>query len=714
MNHPALEIPSPLRTGNLQQPERVVYEEFISPKDGHRYIDICTAVFGLAPNDPGEVLFGDPGASQHKIIGYVQLGLSQEGLRKKIRQFLISTLLFTSLFVLIGVGLTFLMTRRIALPIKKMVLATREISEGKLDLHVAIQTSDEISDLARAFNHMLKRLQGFRNQVQERTAELTAANEHLLQEITERKQAEAALQKAHDELEHRVEERTAELARANIQLKTELGERKRAEEALGQSEEKYRTLFEESRDAIYITAKDGRFVDINQFTLDLFGYPREELMQLNIRALYVYPEDRAHFQQEIEQKGSVREYEAKFCKKDGTPMDCLLTASVWRASNGNIIGYQGIIRDITEHKRTEQQILYLSFHDKLTDLYNRAYFEEELKRLDTERQLPISVIMGDVNSLKLINDAFGHHEGDKLLRRMAQILKTICRKQDLIARLGGDEFAVFLPKASQKAAMEVTKRIRLACSQASQNPVQLSIALGVCTKEDPTRDIQEILREAEDRMYRNKLLESKSVRTSIISSLETTLWERNQETEEHAQRMRHMAMQIGHAIGLSDSELDELALLASLHDIGKIAIPDGILIKPAKLSPEEWETMQKHPEIGYRIAESSPELAPIAEAILAHHEWWDGSGYPQGLKGEQIPLISRIITIVDAYDVMTHARPYKEPCSQQDALEELKRHKGRQFDPKLLELFLGIMSKESGFQKLEPLPRSSPSSRPYA
>jgi HD-GYP domain-containing protein (c-di-GMP phosphodiesterase class II) len=153
-----------------------------------------------------------------------------------------------------------------------------------------------------------------------------------------------------------------------------------------------------------------------------------------------------------------------------------------------------------------------------------------------------------------------------------------------------------------------------------------------------------------------------------------------------------LALQIGRDFGLSDSELDDLALLATLHDIGKIAIPEGIIIKPGNLSPEEWELIWKHPEIGYRIAGSSPELAPIAEAILAHHEWWDGSGYPRGLKGEEIPLISRIISIVDAHDVMTQGRPYKEAVGQEESLQELQSKAGTQFDPILTAMFIKMVT----------------------
>jgi diguanylate cyclase (GGDEF)-like protein/PAS domain S-box-containing protein len=478
----------------------------------------------------------------------------------------------------------------------------------------------------------------------------------------------------------------------------DITEQKWAEVLLRRAEEKYRSIFENAVEGIFQSTLDGRFIVANPACARILGYSSaEDLIVAHSapdRQYFVRDERFREFQHQLAEKGVIREFEAEVYRKDRTVIWISANALAIRDPMGALIFYEGTIEDITERKRAEDQIRYLSFHDKLTDLYNRVYFEEELKRLDTERQLPISIIMGDVNGLKLVNDAFGHSAGDKLLIRVAQILRDCCRKEDVIARLGGDEFAIFLPRTSFKVTSVIIDRIKIACRNASQDPVQLSIALGAVTKENPAQDIQEILREAEERMYRSKLLESKSLRASIISSLKRTLFEKSHETEEHTNRLQRVALKIGQALGLSEGELNDLSLLSTLHDIGKIAIPEGIIVKPGLLSTEEWDLIWKHPEIGYRIAGATPELAPIAEAILAHHEWWDGSGYPRGLRGEEIPLLSRIISIVDAFDVMTFGRPYKERITRKQALSELEKQAGIQFDPKLIDIFVKMEGEE--------------------
>ncbi|HEY4663141.1 MAG TPA: HD domain-containing phosphohydrolase [Candidatus Humimicrobiaceae bacterium] len=352
-----------------------------------------------------------------------------------------------------------------------------------------------------------------------------------------------------------------------------------------------------------------------------------------------------------------------------------------------------IIANALERKEAEKEIKYLSLKDKLTGLYNRAYFEEEIKRLNTKRQLPLSIIMGDVNGLKIINDTFGHREGDKLLKKIARIIKSCCREEDIIARWGGDEFSILLPKTIEDDAEEILNRIRDVCFKTGDQKIPVSVSLGTSTKKVHDYDIRMTVKEAEDWMYRRKLLERRSISSSIIASLERTLQEKSYETEEHAVRLKDMALVLGQSLKLTENKLNELILLSALHDIGKIAIPDDILMKKGKLTRKEWGIVKRHPEIGFNITASSPQLVPIADAVLSHHEWWNGNGYPRGLRGEDIPLVSRIISIVDSYDVMTHDRAYRKAISKEKAMEELERFAGTQFDPTLVNIFLQSLNR---------------------
>ncbi len=320
--------------------------------------------------------------------------------------------------------------------------------------------------------------------------------------------------------------------------------------------------------------------------------------------------------------------------------------------NGKLLVVEGILRNINIRKKTEEQLTYMSFHDGLTDLYNRAYFEEELKRLDTKRQLPLSYVTGDIDGLKLINDAFGHKEGDRLLRNCAKILKKCCRAEDIVARYGGDEFSILFPRTSKEYAQEVVDRIRESCLKHKGSKIPLSLSIGLATKDSSSQDLQDIIKSAEDDMYSNKLLESKNINSTIITSLKESLLEKSIKTESHMEKLRELVLNLGRSMDLSPGQLDELALLATIYDIGKVSVFDDILNKNQSLSTKEWEVVKRHPEVGYRIAIASKQLSGIADYILTVHERWDGSGYPQGLKGKKIPLLSIIIASPDAYDAM--------------------------------------------------------------
>ncbi|MBU4440522.1 MAG: diguanylate cyclase, partial [Firmicutes bacterium] len=321
-----------------------------------------------------------------------------------------------------------------------------------------------------------------------------------------------------------------------------------------------------------------------------------------------------------------------------------------------------IVRSKETIQESEQKYRYLSYHDHLTGLYNRLFWEEEQKRIDMENQLPISVIIGDINGIKLMNDAFGHEAGDRIILETAKIMEACCHNNEVVARTGGDEFSILLPKTTREMALkcmsEIKQSFRLYNRRILNEAFHINVALGTGTKETPYGNLKETIKTAEMHMNQRKLLEQRSSHSAIISSIKATMYEKSHETEEHSERLAALSRKVGEALHLSQMELDNLELLATLHDIGKVGIDDRILGKPEKLNDEEWIEMKKHPEIGYRIAVASPELVLISEYILSHHEHWDGSGYPKGLTGEDIPLLSRIIGITDAYDAMTSKRPY--------------------------------------------------------
>lgn len=347
---------------------------------------------------------------------------------------------------------------------------------------------------------------------------------------------------------------------------------------------------------------------------------------------------------------------------------------------------------VQDLKRREKEIRHLSLHDDLTGLPNRRYLGAKLEALNTEENMPLTILIGDVNGLKLTNDIFGHSEGDKILVQAADIMKRACRADDFIARWGGDEFILILPNTNPEEAELILQRIKAECEKASESSsVAPSISLGFSTKDSVSTDNSITLKMAEDMMYTSKLLENRSFRSSLISSMKNTLHEKSHETEAHANRLSLYCLKIAAEMNIPESQLDELELLSVLHDIGKIAIRDTILNKPGPLDEHEWIEMRRHSEIGYHIAKSAPELTQIAEYILCHHERWDGKGYPRGIKGTDIPLFSRILAAVDAFDVMTSARAYKTAISPAEAIEELKRNSGTQFDPAVIECFLKLI-----------------------
>jgi len=357
-------------------------------------------------------------------------------------------------------------------------------------------------------------------------------------------------------------------------------------------------------------------------------------------------------------------------------------------SGGNIVSLQGAAQDITERKRAEEKLVYLSFHDHLTGLNNRRFFEEALKSFDNENNLPISIIMCDINGLKLVNDSFGHDSGDALLIKAAEIIKKACREEDIIARIGGDEFVVILPKTAADDTLQVLNRIKELASKESVSNIELSISCGYDTKTSEMQSIVEIIANAENYMYRQKLYERSSMRSKTIDLIMNTLFAKSNREAIHSNRVSSLAMSIGAKMNFDKDAVNQLRIAGLIHDIGKISIDEKILNKPGSLSADERKDVERHPEIGWRLLSSANEFSELAQFVLNHHEKWDGSGYPNGIEGQKIPLESRIIAVADSYDAMTSERSYRKALCKEDAIKELRRCSGTQFDPEIVEVFI--------------------------
>lgn len=339
-----------------------------------------------------------------------------------------------------------------------------------------------------------------------------------------------------------------------------------------------------------------------------------------------------------------------------------------------------------------EKLDYLSKHDEMTGLYNRNYLEMNFKSLDYDKNYPLAVIMGDLNGLKLTNDAYGHEAGDAMLYDSGRLIQSIVKDGGLAGRWGGDEFLILLPNTNEKEANNICNRIKSSFDQSDTNLSFNSISLGYAIRNNTDKTLVKTIKEAEDYMYKKKLMESKSLRSSVINSIQQTLHEKSYETEAHALRMCSLSICIGLELGLSSKELADLELFAMLHDIGKIAVSNEILDKAKALTDKEWGIMKGHSESGYRILKAIPELSHIAEYVLSHHERWDGKGYPEEKVGKDIPLLSRIISVVDTYDAMTNDRVYRKAIDKITAINEIKKNSGSQFDPIIVDVFNKIIA----------------------
>lgn len=484
----------------------------------------------------------------------------------------------------------------------------------------------------------------------------------------------------------------------------DISKTKKAEDALKASEEQFKAIFEEAPLGIGIFSNvTGKAIKLNPKFTEIHKREMDELMNLDW-VTYSHPEDILENQKLLRQMMSGEStgfsMDKRIIRGDGATIWVNMVITPYHV-NSEESCHLCMMEDITFSKIKEQEIEYLSYHDSLTGLYNRRLFEEEMRRISISRKLPVSIIMGDVNGLKMINDSFGHKAGDRLLQEAAMLLRENCREEDFVARIGGDEFIIILEGADQELTEQICGRIYKAFKNYTLRPDKrtfyLSISLGHATKTIPEQTMDQLMKEADEKQYQKKHQMKKRVHQEILAAIKSELELNRGLSLDSRRELFQLVAELGTRLHLSPVRRNNLQMLLEICDIGRLTLPVSLRKKPVwDMTPEEYQKYAKHAETGYRIVQGAQETKKIAGDLMAHHENWDGTGYPNGLKGREIPLLARIARAVDLYFEITRGEPPEGPADLEGILHHLESASGSLLDPEISSAFVQALKSQYG------------------
>lgn len=462
------------------------------------------------------------------------------------------------------------------------------------------------------------------------------------------------------------------------------------------AEKRFRSLFEQAQIGICYLDPNGFFINTNDYFNQMFQYTSEELKPLNISDLNDKTESNQNYAltQLLDDQNAIdHTVEKPLIRKDGTSFWANVSVSRIRFNQEDI--YMSTVIDISERKKAEEMMHYLNYHDQTTGLYNRHYYEMSINKYDVEENYPLTLIKIDINGMKLFNDAFGYEMGDTLVKRVVSLIKPIVYNSDMFCRFGGSDFIILYTKVQKPYIDIIMAQINHIMTNETIQNIKVSVSSAYAMKNKSDEDLNSVLKKAEMRLSREKLIDTSSMLSRTIEIIMNSLYEKNSREMEHSKRVSYWCEKIAQRMNLDSHIVSKLRIAGLMHDIGKIGIPDSILDKPNRLTEEEFNLIRKHSEVGYRILSAANEFSEIADYILAHHERWDGMGYPKGLKGSDIPIYARIISVADSFDAMTSDRAYRKAMNINQAKQEIIKNSNVQFDPNVVKIFLEIIEKDN-------------------